>query len=106
MAQLPHDQAKQFYDAINEIAGDLEAGQVTADDLARAKNPALEELRKNRQSNEYWLSVLDDAQESPDKLDLARNYEAALQQVSLTDIQAAARKYLARPDVIKLATGS
>jgi len=105
MAQLPPDQAQQFYDAVHDIAADLEAGKLTPDDLVRAKNPALQGLRKAQQSNEYWLSILDDAQEKPEKLDLARKYEAALQQVTLPDIAAAARKYLARPEV-KLITGS
>jgi zinc protease len=106
LAQLPPDQAQQFYDAVNDIVADLEAGKLAQDDLARAKNPALQELRKAQQTNEYWLSILDDAQEKPGKLDLARKYEAALQQVTLSDIGAAARKYLAKPHMIKLATGS
>jgi zinc protease len=105
LAQLPPDQAQKFYDAVNDIVADLEAGKLTPDDLARAKNPALQELRKAQQTNEYWLSILDDAQENPDKLDLARKYETALQQVTLSDIRAAARKYLAKTNVIKLATG-
>jgi zinc protease len=106
LAQLPPDKAQQFYDAIDGIVADLEAGKLTEDDLARAKNPALQALRKTQQTNEYWLSVLDDAQENPGKLDLARKYEGALQQVSLADIMAAARKYLAKPQLIKLTAGS
>jgi zinc protease len=105
LAQLPPDQAQQFYDTVGDIAAELEADKLTADDLARARNPALQELRKEQESNDYWLAVLDGAQETPDKLELARKYEAALQQVSLADIGAAARKYLARPGM-KLTTGS
>jgi zinc protease len=106
LAQLPPDQAQKFYDAINDIVADLETGKLAPDDLARVKNPALQELRKAQQTNEYWLSILDDSQENPDKLDLARKYETALQQVILSDIGAVARKYLAKPHMIKLATGS
>ena len=106
LAQLPPDQAQKFYDAVDDIVADLQAGKLTADDLDRAKNPALQELRKTQQSNEYWLSALDDAQENPDKLDLVRNYEATLQKVTLSDIEAAARQYLAKSHLIKLATGS
>jgi zinc protease len=106
LAQLPPAQAQQFYDAVDAIVADLQAGKATADDLERAKNPALQELRKSRQTNEYWLSVLDGAQEDPDKLDLARTYEAALQNVTLADIQAAARQYLGKPHVLKLTAGS
>ena len=106
LAQLPPAQAPQFYDAVDAIVADLEAGKLTADDLERAKNPALQELRKNRETNEYWLSVLDGAQEDPAKLDLARNDEAALENVTLADIQAAARQYLTKPHVLKLTAGS
>ena len=106
LAQLPPDKAQQFYDAVDGIVADLQAGKLTADDLARAKNPALQTLRKTQQTNEYWLSALDDAQENPAKLDLARNSETALQQVALADIAAAARKYLTKPSIIKLTTGS
>ncbi len=105
LAQLPPDQAQQFYDTVRDIAAELEAGKLTEDDLARARNPALQDLRSEQESNDYWLAVLDGAQERPDKLDLARKYEAALRQVTLADIGAAARKYLTRPG-IKLATGS
>jgi zinc protease len=106
LAQLPPDKAQQFYDAIDGIVADLQAGKLTEDDLARAKNPALQTLRKNQQTNEYWLAALDDAQENPAKLDLARKSEAALQQVALSDIAAAAQKYLTKPRIIKLTTGS
>jgi len=106
LAQLPPDKAQQFYDAVGDIAADLEAGKITEDDLMRVKNPALQGLRKAQQTNEYWLSILDDAQESPDKLDLARTFEAALQRVTSQDIAAAARKYLAKNDEIKLTSGS
>lgn len=106
LAQLPPEKAPQFYDAVNDIVADLQAGKLDADELARAKNPALQALRKSQQTNEYWLSVLDDAQENPGKLDLARKYEAALQGVTLADITAAAKKYLAKANLIKLSTGT
>ena len=106
LAQLPPDKAQQFYDAVGDIAADLEAGKITEDDLMRVKNPALQGLRKAQQTNEYWLSILDDAQENPDKLDLARTFEAALRRVTSQDIAAAARKYLAKTGEIKLTSGS
>ena len=83
----------------------MQAGKLSEDDLTRARVPALEELRKARQSNSYWLTVLDDTDRHPEKLDLARNYEAALKSVTLGDIQAAARKYLSAPKALRLAVG-
>ena len=105
LAQLPPDKAAQFDEALGEIVADLQAGKITDDDLARARNPALQDLGKTRQTNEYWLAVLDGAQENRKKLDLARNYDAMLKKVTLQDIAAAARKYLVKPNGIRLATG-
>jgi len=94
MAQLPAGAGGKFRDTVAEIARDLKDGKLTEDDLARAKNPALAQLRRSRESNDYWLSVLDGAQENEDRLDLARNYQAYLERVGIADIQRAARKYL------------
>ena len=91
---------------MREIADDLKAGKITDDDLARARNPALEELRKSRETNEYWLSVLDGARDYPVRLDLARKYEAALKAVTAADVVAAASKYLTQSRMLQLSTGS
>jgi zinc protease len=105
VTQLPPDQVQQFHDALNDIIADVIAGKISDDDLARARNPALEELRKTRETNSYWLSVLDDTQENPRKLALARDYEAVLEKVTAADISAAASKYLVASKAVSLAVG-
>ena len=105
LAQLQPSAEPKFHEALAKVVADLQAGKLTEDELARARNPALEELRKARESNAYWLSVLDDTQQHPEKLDLARKYEAALKAITLADIQAAAKKYLTEPKALKLAVG-
>ncbi len=105
-AQLTPDNAAQFYDTLNDITADLKAGRITADELDRARNPAIQEFEKTRQTNEYWLAVLDGAQENPHLLDMPRKFQAAVQRVGLSDIAAAARKYLAEPRMIRLTAGS
>ena len=62
-------------------------------------------MRKARESNAYWLTVLDDTDRHPAKLALARDYEAALKSVTLGDIQAAAQRYLSEPKALHLAVG-
>ena len=105
LAQLQPAAAQSFHDTLASIVADLQAGKLTEDELTRARTPSLEELRKARESNAYWLSVLEDTQLHPEKLDLARKYEAALKAVTLADIQAAAKKYLSEPKALKLAVG-
>jgi zinc protease len=105
LAQLQPEAAQKFHDVLDGVIAELKDGKVSEDDLARARNPALEELRKARESNAYWLSVLDDTQQHPEKLELARKYEASLKAVTLTGITDAAKKYLSEPNAIRLAVG-
>ncbi len=105
-AQLAPDKAAQFYDALGQITADLKAGKITADELDRARNPSLQEFEKSQQTNEYWLAVLDGIQEDQHLGDMARNFEAAAKSVQLSDITAAAQKYLTDPRMIKLTAGS
>jgi zinc protease len=104
-AQVPRDQTGQFTDAVNQIVADLQAGQISPDELERARAPALESFQKERQTNEYWMSTLDDTAEHPAKLALVRDYEADLHQVTAQDIAAMARKYLLNSRMIKLNVG-
>jgi zinc protease len=105
LAQLQPSAVQTFHDTLAAIVADLQAGKLTEDELTRARTPQLEELRKARESNAYWLSVLDDTAQHPQKLDLARKYEAALKAVTRADIQAAAQKYLSEPKALRLAVG-
>jgi len=105
LAQLQPSAEQKFHGVLAQVVADLKAGKLTEDELTRARAPALEELRKARETNAYWLSVLDDTQQHPGKLDLARHYEAALKAITLADIQAAAKKYLNEPKALKLSVG-
>jgi zinc protease len=105
LAQLEPASAQKFHDELGKIVAELQAGQVTEDELTRARNPTLEQLRKQRETNDYWLSVLDDTQHNPAKLDLARKYESSLRAITVADIVAAARKYLTDARSIKVSVG-
>jgi len=105
LAQLSPGDSQKFYDALDRLVGEMKAGDWTEDDLARAKIPALQALRKTRETNGYWLSVLDRAQEDPNKLALARDYAADLEGVTKPDIVAAAGRYLDADRAIKLTVG-
>ena len=105
LAQLAPDQSQKFHDALDQVVQEMVEGKWTDDDLARAKIPALQELRKTRETNGYWLSVLDRAQQDPNKLKLARDYGDAVEHVTKADIVAVARKFLHNADAIKLTVG-
>jgi zinc protease len=105
LAQLSPEDSPKFFATVNEIAKDISGGNLTDDDLERAKNPALQEMRKESGTNGYWLEALDNAQENPGELDLARNYLVALQEVTKVDVVAAAREYLSESRAVRLTVG-
>jgi zinc protease len=92
--EIPPAKLDGFFKDVSAIAADLRAKPVSPDELDRAKRPAVESLLKRRETNEYWLNALADAQTDPRRLAAIRSSEAQLSHVSAADIQKAAQTYL------------
>ena len=87
-----------------DLVADLRAGAMDADELERARRPALEQLNQHAPSNAYWLSVLAQAQSQPDRatrMTLAYT-DTALRAVSLDDIRAAAVKWFDPENLLEI----
>jgi zinc protease len=92
--EAPPPKLDGFFVDVAEIAADLRDKPVSADELERAKKPAIEALEKAAATNEYWLDGLAGAQADPRRLDALRTAEANLLRVSADDVQKAARTWL------------
>ncbi len=92
--EAPPDKLAGFFADVDKIAADLRAHPISADELERAREPALEQLEKARATNQYWLDRLSGAQRDPRLLDAVRSAEAGLERLSATDLQHAAQSYL------------
>ncbi len=68
----------------------------------RAKKPAVEDLQRRRETNEYWLAALAGAQTDPRKLEAIRTSVAQLEGVTADDIRREARAYLVDAKAWKL----
>jgi zinc protease len=93
-ADIPSTKAGLFYDALARISADLRSAPVSADEFARALNPAVAKLQQAQQTNEYWLSALSEVQREPRMAELARGSLANLQATTPADVQLAARTWL------------
>ena len=98
----PSKQALAF-DAIDEIAAEMRDIAVDDDLLARARNPLVERIAKQRRENSYWVGALESAQLRADRLDRIRRYEPLLREITAADIQAFARRYLTAEGVLRVA---
>ena len=88
------DKATQVEAVIAAAAKSLRDKPVTADLLARAKNPALEAVAKSLRENSYWLGYVDEAQGRADRLDRVRQRKAIYEAITPADLQKLARTYL------------
>lgn len=88
------DQASVVEDAIREAAKQLRDVPITADLLARARNPALEAIAKSRRENGYWMGYVDEAQSKADRLERVREQRALHEAITPAELQQLAQEYL------------
>ncbi|MCB1087361.1 MAG: insulinase family protein [Verrucomicrobiae bacterium] len=90
-------QAQKVTGVIQEIGAELAKGDtITQDELDRAKKPQITEIEEYRRTNRYWLSsVLESSQEYPQRLDWARTFVSDYEAITLDEIKALAKEYLA-----------
>ena len=99
-AVVAPDKTDEVQKAIAEAAAQLRDKPVSDDLLARARNPALENIDRSQRDNGYWLAALSRAQSEPDRLNRVRDAKRLMQSITAADIQNLAQKYL-RPDRVQ-----
>jgi zinc protease len=92
--EIPPAKLPGFFSDVGLIVTDLQSHDISPDELERAKKPAVDDLERRRQTNEYWLNALADAQADPRRMNAIRSSIAQLQHVSASDIRRAAEQYL------------
>jgi zinc protease len=100
--EIPPDKLAGFFADANKIATGLRNQDVSPDELERAKKPAVDDLERRRQTNEYWLNALAGGQEDPRRLAAIRSSVAQVQRVSAADIRRAAETYLVDSKAFKV----
>ena len=92
--EIPPAKLSDFFADVKKIAADLRDKPVTADELARAKKPRIDQIEKARETNGYWLSELSGVQSDPRRLDATRGLIPGTERVTAADVQRAAQAVL------------
>lgn len=92
--ETPATKVDSVYAAIDAIVADMRAHPPTADELARAKAPRVEQRIKVQQTNGYWSSTLNAAFDDPRWLDAIRMLVPGTRKVSADDVAAVSKRYL------------
>lgn len=95
-AEVRPEDADKIIKALEKIAAEMRAGDISDDEFSRAITPSLEVLPQNATSNNYWLSLISQAQGRPEVME--RNklpaIEKSVRAVTKVDVVAAANKWL------------
>jgi zinc protease len=100
--EMPPPLIPGFFASAQTLADDMATKGVTEDELARAKNPRMADLKRSQLTNEYWLMDLDGSQGDPRRFDLIRTTFPDYQAVTAADIQAAAKRWFKAETAWKL----
>ncbi|RYG30491.1 MAG: hypothetical protein EON93_14730, partial [Burkholderiales bacterium] len=95
-AEVKPEDVDRVIAALEKIAAEMRAGEISDDELSRALTPALEALPQNATSNGYWLGLIAQAQTRPELMERSKlpAVEASIRAVTKADVVAAAQRYL------------
>ncbi len=102
LVEMPPARIPAFFASVAAITADLRTNGVTADELARARNPRVAGIEKAQLTNAYWLQRLSGSQADPRRLDLIRTTLPDYAKITAQDVQAAAQAYFTDQSAWKL----
>lgn len=82
------------YQAVEDVAAEIVAGQISEDEFLRARRPILEGIEERFESNGWWLAWLARSQAQPQRLDIVRTLVEDYQAIEIADLVQAAETYL------------
>ena len=101
------DEVERVSAAVQAVAARLAApGGVTSAMLEKVRKPLLEETARRKESNGWWLSVLDGSWGYPYKLRQQRTWEHDYATIPASEVAAAAVRWLREPPFVVISTPS
>ena len=91
---------------LKKIATRLADGDITPAMLERARRPLLDAGATREISNPWWIAMLDGSWEHPDQIASAKTWESDYETISLDEVKAAAKKWLAPDPLMVIAAPS
>ncbi len=92
--EIPPGKLDGFFSDVAAITADLRDKQISPDEMERAKKPALDDLERRRQTNEYWLNALAGVQTDPRRLAAIRTSLPQVERITAADVRRMAQTYL------------
>ncbi len=95
VVDAPPQKAEELAREIRDIGDRIRREGITQDELDRARNPIVAELKKRLETNSYLLTaIVSGSQERPERLERALTSVQELSSLTVEDIDSVARNYL------------
>jgi zinc protease len=91
---------------LRKIAQKLAGGDITEAMLERARRPVLDNGATREISNPWWIAMLDGSWAHPDQLDAAKTWKSDFEGISLDEVKAEAKRWLAEDPLMVIAAPS
>ncbi len=101
ISQLAPSAVPVFEQTARDIAKDLIANPVTADELNRAVVPLGEQIRRAATGNTFWIWQLEGATQDSRRIDAIRTLLGDYTRITPAEVQLLAQKYLATDRVLR-----
>ena len=72
---LKPEQIEEFKNYIHDLTEEIKAGNISEDEIKRAKEPIIKDISAHRQNNQYWLNQISRSQTYPERLNQDREYK-------------------------------
>lgn len=87
-------QIDRMYEIADELASAMAQGDISEDELLRARQPILERLEESQETNRWWLGAIARSQTDPRRLEDIRTMMEDYRSITDEEIEALAREYL------------
>jgi len=88
--------------AIAKIAAELGKGNITQEELDRARNPILNSMERAQRDNGYWTGLLKDSQARPDRLAQQRESIPDIKAITVDEVNKLARDIFGKGNHLNL----
>lgn len=88
--------------AIVRIAENLGKGNITQEELDRARNPILNSMDRTQRDNGYWISLLKDSQARPERLNQQRESIPDVKAITVEEVNKLAKDIFGKGEYLNL----
>ena len=81
------DEMDKALAAVQQVAADVRAGRISADEFERARKPTIENLNQRFENNGFWLETASQAQSRADWLDWTRTLRSDYGSITLEEVK-------------------